>query len=101
MINYYLLAREKFNVTNFFYLINQLLIVGYVNFANIGNSELKNLKGLSQGLLLSPLFCNILLDDLDIFIFDLCRNIFVKRVKTNLADWNAGQCFLNTPWEKV
>jgi retron-type reverse transcriptase len=62
---------------------------------------LKNLEGLPQGSLLSPLFCNILLNDLDIFILDLCRNIFIERIKTNSADWNAGRRYLNTPWEKV
>ena len=78
-------------------LINQLLTVGYINFADIANSELKNLEGSSQGSLLSPLFCNILLDDLDIFILDLCKSSFVERVKANSADWNAGRRYLNTP----
>ena len=82
-------------------LINQLLTVGYINFADIANSELKNLEGSPQGSLLSPLFCNILLNDLDIFILDLCKSIFVERVKANSADWNAGRRYLNTPWEKV
>jgi hypothetical protein len=67
----------------------------------MANSELKNLEGSSQGSLLSPLFCNILLDDLDIFILDLCKSIFVERVKTNSADLNAGRRYLKTPWEKV
>lgn len=82
-------------------LINKLLTVGYINFANLTNSELKNLEGSPQGSLLSPLFCNILLNDLDIFILDLCKNTFVERVKTNSADWNAGRRYLKTPWEKV
>ena len=82
-------------------LINQLLTVGYINFANLANSELKNLEGTPQGSLLSPLFCNILLNDLDIFILDLCKTTFVERVKANSDEWNAGRRYLNTPWEKV
>ena len=82
-------------------LINKLLTVGYINFANIANSKLENLEGSPQGSLLSPLFCNILLNDLDIFILDLCKSTFVERVKANSADWNAGRRYLNTPWEKV
>ena len=82
-------------------LINKLLTVGYINFANLANSELKSLEGSPQGSLLSPLFCNILLNDLDIFILDLCKSTFVERVKVNSADWNAGRRYLKTPWEKV
>jgi hypothetical protein len=82
-------------------LINQLLKIGYINFADLANSELKNLEGTPQGSLLSPLFCNILLNDLDLFIIDLCNDTFVERVKANSADWNAGRRYLKTPWEKV
>ncbi|NNE32679.1 MAG: hypothetical protein HKN40_09940 [Winogradskyella sp.] len=82
-------------------LINKLLTVGYINFANLANSELTNLEGSPQGSLLSPLFCNILLNDLDIFILDLCKTTFVERVKANSDEWNAGRRYLKTPWEKV
>jgi retron-type reverse transcriptase len=67
-------------------LINQLLTVGYINFANLANSELKNLEGSPQGSLLSPLFCNILLDELDIFILALCNSIIVQRVRVASDD---------------
>jgi retron-type reverse transcriptase len=79
-------------------LINQLLTIGYINFANLANSELKNVEGSPQGSLLSPFFCNILLDELDIFIMNLCKNIYVERIKANSADVNAGQRYLKTPW---
>ena len=82
-------------------LINQLLTVGYINFANLANSELKNLEGSPQGSLLSPLFCNILLDELDIFILALCNSIIVQRVRVASDDWKASRRFLNTSWEKV
>lgn len=82
-------------------LINQLLTVGYINFANLANSELTNLEGSPQGSLLSPLFCNILLNDLDTFILNLCKTTFVERVKANSDEWNAGRRYLKTPWEKV
>jgi hypothetical protein len=61
------------------------LTVGYINFADMANSELKNLESLYQGSMLSPLFCNILVDDLDIFIINLCKSVFVERVKDNSA----------------
>jgi len=82
-------------------LINKLLTIGYINFANLANSELKNLEGTPQGSLLSPIFCNILLNDLDIFILNLCKTIFVERVKANSDEWNAGRRYLKTPWESV
>lgn len=92
---------RKIHGYKFLALINQLLKVGYINFADLANSELKNLEGIPQGSLLSPLFCNILLNDLDLFIIDLCNDTFVERVKANSADWNTGRRYLKTPWEKV
>ena len=92
---------RKVHCYKFLALINQLLKVGYINFADLANSELKNLEGTPQGSLLSPLFCNILLNDLDLFVIKLCNDTFVDRVKSNSADWNAGRRYLKTPWEKV
>lgn len=92
---------KKVYCYKFLALINQFLKVGYINFADLANSELNNLEKSPQGSLLSPLFCNILLDDLDVFIINLCNNIFVDRIKINSADWNAGRRYLKTPWEKV
>lgn len=92
---------RKVHCYQFLALINQLLKVGYINFADLANSELKNLEGTPQGSLLSPLFCNILLNDFDLFVIKLCNDTFVDRVKSNSADWNAGRRYLKTPWEKV
>jgi retron-type reverse transcriptase len=77
---------RKIHCYKFLTLINQLLKVGYINFADLANSELKNLEGTPQGSLLSPLFCNILLNDLDLFIIGLCHDTFVERIKANSAD---------------
>jgi hypothetical protein len=81
-----LAINRKIHCYKFLALINQLLKVGYINFADLANSELKNLEGIPQGSLLSPLFCNILLNDLDLFVIKLCNDIFVERIKANSAD---------------
>ena len=79
-------------------LINQFLVVGYINFAGLANSELINLEGSYQGSLLSPFFCDILFNDLDTFLLNRSKNILVKN---NSTDLTAGPRYLNTSWEKV
>lgn len=82
-------------------LIKKLLKVGYICFGNLHDSSSLNLKGSPQGSLLSPLFCNIILHELDKFINEICKNFNNTRVKKNSEEWNAGRSYRNTEWAPV
>lgn len=76
---------------NFFsYQISQiifsLLKVGYIKFgASLVDSKLKHKKESFQGSLFSPLFCNILLHELDSFAVFYCNKVFHTRNNINLT----------------
>jgi len=74
------------NSYSFSSLIIQILRAGYINFGDLANSDLNNVIGIPQGSLLSPLFCNILLNEFDKFILKVCNEIFVERVKFNSVE---------------
>jgi len=77
------LINNKINDYNFLILISKQLKVGYVCFDNLHDSSLINKKGSPQGSLLSPLFCNIILHELDNFIIKICKDFNNERVKKN------------------
>jgi retron-type reverse transcriptase len=67
-------------------LIRAQLRVGYICFDELHDSSMLNKKGSPQGSLLSPLFCNILLHELDKHVDSICRDFNNKRVKVNSAE---------------
>jgi hypothetical protein len=71
------LITKKFHNYQVSRIIHSLLNVGYINFgATLTDSELEHSLGTPQGSLLSPLFCNILLHELDSFSISLCNKVF-------------------------
>lgn len=76
------LINKKFYNYNISKIIHSLLKVGYVNFGNsLINSRLKSNLNKPLGSLLSPLFCNILLHELDTFAAFLSKNIFSPKIQ--------------------
>lgn len=86
------------SINNFFfsYPVSQVILLflnaGYVNFgSSLVDSRLEQKVGLPQGSMLSPLFCNILLHNLDFFAISLCKKHSEK--------WEAYRRYPNTPWK--
>lgn len=83
-------------------LINKLLRVGYINFANMQEFRLENREGSLQGSILSPLFCNVYLTSFDRYVeVTLLQEFNNKRTKVNSKDRNKGRRYLKTPWEPI
>jgi len=79
-------------------LINKLLRVGYINFANMQEFRLENREGSLQGSILSPLFCNVYLTSFDRYVeVTLLQEFNNKRTKVNSKDRNKGRRYLKTP----
>jgi hypothetical protein len=71
------LINKKFHNYQVSHIINSLLNVGYINFGvTLTDSELEHSLSATQGSLLSPFFCNILLHELDSFSISLCNKVF-------------------------
>lgn len=71
------LITKKFHNYQVSHIIHSLINVGYINFgATLTDSELEHSVGTPKGCLLSPLFCNILLHELDSFSISLCNKVF-------------------------
>lgn len=66
--------------------ISLMLKAGYIRFGHTVNSELESNFGVSQGCLLSPFFCNILLHELDVFAVNLCNNFSYNKKITFSKD---------------
>lgn len=77
---------KKVNDYRFSMLIRAQLRVGYICYDGLHDSSTLNKKGSPQGSLLSPLFCNILLHELDKYVDSICRNYNNKRVNVNSAE---------------
>lgn len=95
------LINKKVNDYRFSMLTRAQLRVGYVCYDGLHDSSTLNKKGSPQGSLLSPLFCNILLHELDKYVDSICRNFNIKRVNVNSAEWNEGRRYRNTSWAPV
>jgi retron-type reverse transcriptase len=67
-------------------LLLKQLRTGYICFDGLHDSSLLNKKGSPQGSLLSPLFCNILLHELDKHILKISKDFNNTRVKINSAE---------------
>jgi len=64
--------------------VNRFLKKGYVHFGNLCDSQLELKMGTPQGSIISPLICNILLHELDLFVdeyinkfsnYDSCKKV--------------------------
>ena len=74
------LINKKFFNYQIFRIICSLLKVGYVNFgSSLVNSKLEHKIGIPQGSMLSLLFCNILLHELDSFVTFLRKSVYRAR----------------------
>jgi Type II intron maturase len=96
------LINKKFFNYKISQIILLLLKVGYVNFGSslvAGRFEQK--IGTPQVSMLSPFFCNILLHELDLFVFFLCKSVFRVRHEKKSEEWKVRDRYLNTSWEDV
>lgn len=83
--------------------INKFLKVGYIHFGNLVDSELVNKVGTPQGCVLSPLFCNIILNELDVFIETKILPKY-SRGHCNRAvnpEYTSTRRFTNNNWEPI
>lgn len=81
--------------------ISLMLKAGYIRFGHTVNSELESNFGVSQGCLLSPFFCNILLHELDVFAVNLCNNFSYNKKITFSKDCIKLVRYLNLFWENT
>lgn len=96
------LINKKFFSYQISQVIHSLLKVGYVNFgSSLVDSKLEQKMGTPQGSILSPLFCNILLHELDSFAISLCKSVSRARHERDSEEWKVRRRYLNTFWEDI
>jgi retron-type reverse transcriptase len=76
---------------------------GFIHFGNLCDSSLELKLGTPQGSVISPLLCNILLHELDVFMERYCLkfsnfNIHLKKVS---EAYNTTRRYERTDWEPV
>jgi retron-type reverse transcriptase len=76
---------------------------GYIYFGNFNDSQLELKIGTPQGSIISPLICNILLHEFDLFFEKYCTkfsnfNISKKKVS---EQYNESRRYKNTSWQPV
>jgi retron-type reverse transcriptase len=95
------LINKKFHNYRVSQIIYSLISVGYINFGTtLIDSELERSIGTGSSLL-SPLFCNILLHELDYFSISLCNKVFNAKRGISSGWLKVWRRYLNTPWEDV
>lgn len=83
-------------------LLHSILKGGYVHFGGLCDSELSLKIGTPQGSILSPLLCNILLNELDHYVKLLSDEMFVPRQEIiSQAYRNSRYNISGTPWEDI
>jgi retron-type reverse transcriptase len=96
------LINKKFFNYKISQIILLLLKVGYVNFgSSLVDGRLEKKIKTPQGSILSPLFCNILLHELDFFAVALCKSVFRAQHEKNSEERKIHKHYLNTPWKDV
>lgn len=85
------------------YTINQFIKVGFIHFGDLIDSELVNKVGTPQGSVLSPLFCNILLNELDVFIESkiLTKYSYGSSKRAVSPEYTSTRRFTNNSWEPI
>nr|QFP99063.1 cytochrome c oxidase subunit 1 [Rhizaria sp.] len=85
------------------YTIKQFLKGGFIYFGNYADSELTNKIGTPQGSVLSPLFCNILLNEMDVFIESqvLPKYSFGTYRRSVNPAYTSTRRFTNNNWEPI
>jgi retron-type reverse transcriptase len=84
-------------------LINRFMRKGFIHFENMCDNSLELKLGTPQGSMISPLICNILLHELDVFLEKNClesfnSNIYVKQI---FDDYCTTKRYQSTNWELV
>lgn len=82
-------------------LLSKIFKAGYICFSNMEDSSLSNKMGTPQGSILSPLICNILLNQFDNYMEKLMLKTFVPRSKALSDEYNETRRTGGTPWESI
>lgn len=84
-------------------LINKFMKKGFIHFGNLSDSSLELKLGTPQGSVISPLLCNILLHELDVFLEKYCLKFsnFDSSSKKISDKYNATKRYRNTDWQPV
>lgn len=82
-------------------LVSKIFKAGYICFSNMEDSSLSNKIGTPQGSILSPIICNIMLNQFDNYMEKLMQKTFVKRSKAVSEEYNETRRTGGTPWESI
>lgn len=82
-------------------LLSKIFKAGYICFSNLEDSSLSNKIGTPQGSILSPLICNILLDQFDNYMDQLMKKTFVARSEAVSEEYKETMRTGGTPWESI
>ena len=84
-------------------LINKFMKKGFIHFGNLCDSSLELKLGTPQGSLISPLICNILLHELDVFLEKYCLKFsnFDSSSRKTSDEYNATKRYQKTDWQPV
>lgn len=100
-LNLMCLINRRLHNYNVSHIISLISKAGYINLGYTVNSELENSFGVSQSCLLNPLFCNILLHELDVFAVNLCHNFSCNKKIIFSKDSIKLVRYLNVVWENT
>ena len=81
-------------------LINKFLKAGFIHFEGLTDSQVVNKVGTSQGSIVSPLFCNILLHEFDVEVHNIINRINNTRNKKVSAPYKEiTSQYVGSEWE--
>lgn len=100
-LNLMCLINKRFYNYDVSRMIALTLKAGYMRFGHTVNSELESNFGVSQGSLLGPFLCHVLLHELDVFAINLCNNFSYNKKITFSKDGIKLVRYLNVFWENT